>query len=57
MTRSAHAAGERAAHAALEPARDSDFDRFLLVEELDDVTTEIQVILRERFPRALEVPS
>ena len=55
MTRSTHAAGTRAAQAALTPADESEFDRYLLVEDVDDFTTEIRTILRERFPRALEV--
>ena len=57
MIRSAQAAGTRAAQAALNPAPDTDLDRFLLIEELDDVTTDIRVILCDRFPRGLEVPS
>ena len=57
MTRSTHAAGTRAAHAALTPAHESDFDRYLLVEDTDDFTTEIRTILRERFPRGGEVLS
>jgi hypothetical protein len=57
MTRSMQAAGTRAAQAALNPARDSDFDRYLLVEDTDDFTTEIRTILRERFPRGGEVLS
>jgi hypothetical protein len=56
-----HAAGTRAAHAALDTApgsgHGSEFDRYLLVEDVDDDTTEIRTILRERFPRGLEVPS
>jgi hypothetical protein len=54
MTRSTHAAGTRAAQAALTPARESDFDRFLLVEDVDDFTFEIRTILRERSPRGRE---
>jgi hypothetical protein len=54
MTRSTHAAGTRAAHAALTPAEQSDLDRYLLVDDSDDFTTEIRTILRERFPRGGE---
>jgi hypothetical protein len=57
MTRSTHAAGTRAAQAALTPAEESDFDRYLLVEDADDVSSEIRTILRERCPRGLEVQS
>jgi hypothetical protein len=57
MTRGTHAAGTRAAHAALTPAPESEFDRYLLVDDSDDVTTEIRTILRERFPRGDEVLS
>jgi hypothetical protein len=57
MTRGTHAAGTRAAHAALEPAPESDFDRYLLVEDFDDVSTDIRTIMRERFPRGGEVLS
>jgi hypothetical protein len=57
MIRSAQAAGTRAAPAALNPARDADFDRFLLIEEIDDETTDIRILLRERFPRGPEVLS
>ena len=55
MTRSTHAAGTRAAQAALTPAHDTDFDRYLLVEDFDDFTSEIRTIMRERFPRGGEV--
>jgi hypothetical protein len=55
MTRSTHAAGTRAAQAALTPANESDFDRYLLIEDSDDSTNEIRIILRERFPRGQEV--
>jgi len=57
MTRSTHAAGTRAAQAALTPAHDTDFDHYLLIEDVDDFTSEIRTILRERSPRGLEVPS
>jgi hypothetical protein len=57
MTRSTHAAGTRAAQAVLTPAQESDFDRYLLVEDADDVSSEIRTILRERCPRGLEVQS
>jgi hypothetical protein len=57
MTRGTHAAGTRAAQAALTPAQDSQFDRYLLIEDVDDVTTEIRTILRERSPRGGEVVS
>jgi hypothetical protein len=57
MTRSTHAAGTRAAQAALTPATESDFERYLLVEDVDDFTFEIRTILRERFPRGGEVLS
>ena len=55
MTRSTHAAGTRAAQAALTPAHDTEFDRYLLIEDVDDFTSEIRTILRERFPRGGEV--
>ena len=57
MTRGTHAAGTRAAQAALNPAQDSEFDRYLLIEDIDDFTSEIRTIVRERSPRGLEVPS
>jgi hypothetical protein len=57
MTRSTHAAGTRAAHAALTPAEESNFDRYLLIEDIDDFTSEIRTIVRERFPRGGEVLS
>jgi hypothetical protein len=57
MKRGTHAAGTRAAQAALTPARDADFDRYLLVDDTDDVATEIRTILRECFPRRGEVLS
>ena len=57
MTRSTQAAGTRAAQAALTPAHDTAFDRYLLIEDVDDFTSEIRTILRERSPRGLEVPS
>ncbi|MFZ1104556.1 MAG: hypothetical protein WAN86_17185 [Hyphomicrobiaceae bacterium] len=57
MNRSADAAGTRAAQAALTPAQDTDFERYLLVDDTDDFTTEIRTILRERSPRGLEVLS
>jgi hypothetical protein len=57
MTRSTSAAGTRAAQAALTPAQDSDFDRYLLVDDTDDVTTEIAIFMRERCPREGEVRS
>jgi hypothetical protein len=57
MTRSTHAAGTRAAPAALTPAQESDFDRYLLVDDSDDFTTEIRTLLFERFPRGGEVLS
>jgi hypothetical protein len=55
MTRSPQAAGTRAAQAALTPAQESDFDRYLLIEDVDDFTSEIRTILRERSPRGGEV--
>jgi hypothetical protein len=57
MTRSTIAAGTRAAHAALTPAEDSQFDRYLLIEDIDDFSSEIRTILRERSPRGGEVLS
>jgi hypothetical protein len=57
MTRGTQAAGTRAAHAALTPAQESDVDRYLLIEEIDDFTSEIRTILRERSPRGGEVVS
>ena len=58
MTRSTHATGTRAAQAALTPAHDTDeFDRYLLVEDVDDFTSEIRTILRERSPRGGEAVS
>jgi hypothetical protein len=57
MTRSAQAAGTRAAQAALTPANEPDFDRYLLLEDFDDFTSEIRTILRERSPRGQEVLS
>ena len=57
MKRSTHAAGTRAAQAALTPAHESDFDRYLLVEDSDDFTTELRTIVRERLPRGEEVLS
>jgi hypothetical protein len=54
MTRSTHAAGTRAAQAALTPAQESDFDRYLLIDDTDDFATEIRTILRERSPRGGE---
>jgi hypothetical protein len=52
---STHAAATRAAHAAL--PRPEDFDRYLLIEDIDDDTFEIRTLLRERSPRALDVLS
>jgi hypothetical protein len=60
MTRGTQAAGTRAAHAALTRPRTlegAEFDRYLLVEDTDDFTSEIRTILRERSPRGLEVAS
>jgi hypothetical protein len=57
MTRSTHAAGTRAAPAALTPAQESQFERYLLIDDTDDFTTEIRTILRDRFPRGQEVLS
>jgi hypothetical protein len=57
MTRSTAAAGTRAAQAALTPANESAFDRYLLIEEIDDFTSEIRTILLERSPRGGEVLS
>jgi hypothetical protein len=54
MRRGARAAGTRAAHAGLTPARDWDFDRYLLIEDHDDVSSEIRTLLQERFPRRWE---
>ena len=58
MSRSScHAAGTRAAQAALNRPQAAEFDRYLLIDDTDDFTTEIRTILRERFPRGLEVLS
>jgi hypothetical protein len=57
MSRSTHAAGTRAAFAALTPADESDFDRYLLIEDSDDFSSQIRTILRERSPRGGEVLS
>jgi hypothetical protein len=57
MTRSTQAAGTRAAQPALQPARESQFDRFLLADDTDDFTGEIRTLLRESFPRGREVLS
>jgi hypothetical protein len=51
--RSPAAAAPRAAQAAL--TRPEDFDRYLLIEDIDDDTFEIRTLLRERSPRAMEV--
>jgi hypothetical protein len=48
MTRGSDAAGTRAAQAALTPAQDRDFERYLLVEEFDDFTSVIRTIECER---------
>jgi hypothetical protein len=50
-TRAAQAALARPSHPELE------FDRYLLVEDTDDFTSEIRTILAERSPRRLEVLS
>jgi hypothetical protein len=59
MTRSSLAAETRAAHAALNrpQVNDHEFDRYLIIDDTDEFTTEIRTILRERSPRALEVLS
>jgi hypothetical protein len=57
--RSTPTADTRAAFAAL--ARpflpELEIDRYLVVEDFDEVTSEIRTILSERSPRGLEVPS
>ena len=55
MTRSIHAADTRAAQAAL--PRPEDFDRYLLIDDSEEYSSEITTILRERSPRGLEVLS
>lgn len=57
--RSSHrtAAATGAAQAALTRPDASEFDRYLLIEDSDDVVTEIRTLLRERSPQALEVLS
>ena len=55
MTRSTHAAGTRAAHAALTRRQDQEFARYLLIDEIDDFASEIRTILRERSPRGGEM--
>ncbi len=64
MNRSTSAAATRAAQAALTaeaaeaaPARPQDFDRYLLIDDGDDFTSEIHVLLRECSPRGVEVLS
>jgi len=59
MTRSTTAANTRAAHAALNGSLDidSDFDRFLLIDDTDEFTAEIRFIFREQFRRNREVLS
>jgi hypothetical protein len=57
MKRSTLAAETRAAQAAFTRPLVQDFDRFLLIEDTDDVTTEIHTLVRERSPRTLEVLS
>jgi hypothetical protein len=51
------AADTRAAPAALARPDACEFDRYLLIEDSDDVVTEIRSMLRERSPRGLEVLS
>jgi hypothetical protein len=55
MRRGTHAAGTRAAQAALTPAQELELESYLLVDDTDDFATEIRTILRERFPRGGEV--
>jgi hypothetical protein len=52
---STHAAETRAAQAALTRPLVQDFDRFLLIDDSEDDTTEIVSLLRERSPRGLEL--
>ena len=53
--RSASAAATRAAQAAL--TRPEEFDRYLLIDDADEFSSEIQILLRERTPRGLGVHS
>lgn len=55
--RSFHAAGTRAAQAALTRPQDEDFDRYLVIDDGDSDASDILCILRERSPRVLEVLS
>ena len=59
MTRSSIAADTRAAYAALTRPQHSDheFDRYLLIDDTDEFTTEIRFIFREHFRRNREVLS
>jgi hypothetical protein len=59
MIRRLTSAEQRAAQAALTRLHDTDpsFDRYLLIDDTDDVHSEIVTVLRERAPRALEVLS
>jgi hypothetical protein len=57
MKRGTPTAGTRAAPAALTPALELDLGHDLLIDDTDDVTNEIRIILSERFPRGEEVLS
>jgi hypothetical protein len=57
MIRSAHAAATRAASAALTQPLDTEFDRYLVIDDTDELATEIRTLLCERGQRAVEVLS
>jgi hypothetical protein len=59
MIRRLTSAEQRAAQAALPRVQDTDptFDRYLLIDDTDDVHSEIVTIVRECSPRGLEVLS
>jgi hypothetical protein len=48
MIRSVRPAATRAAPAALTQPHDTDFDRYLLIDDTDEFITEIRTIVRER---------
>jgi hypothetical protein len=55
MNRGSLSADTRAAFAALaRPNPDRHFERYLVLEELDDGSDEIRTLVRERSPRFLE---
>jgi hypothetical protein len=55
MRSSTPTADTRAAQAAL--ARPDQFDRYLLIDDADEFSPEIHILLCERNPRGLEVLS